>query len=157
MFYKVLYFTDSFYSVWTWIQHWFFKKLCGTTCYPSFLLEMPSKPLDLRARSLFTVSVDWWASCSLRLLLSTNLAPPPLDHFQRLCVNLYSKMLCSALASCAVEGGQVWVQTGNGLTLKHCPTISIALTAQASPALVLLPLQYCFGNWLYFPNSHVCT
>ena len=91
------------------------------------------------------------------LLLSTNLAPPPLDHFQCLCVSLYSKIICSALASCTVEEGQVWVQTGNKLTLRWCPTLSVALTAQALPALVRLPSQYCFGNWLSFPDSHVCT
>lgn len=141
MFYKVLYCTDSFYSVWTWGQHWFFKKLCGTTCHQSFLLEMPPKPLDLCARSLLTVSVGWQASSSLRLLLGTSLAHPPQDHFQPLCVNLYSKMLCSVSASCTVEEGQVWIQAGNGLTLKCCPRISVALTTQALPALMLLPLR----------------
>lgn len=60
-------------------------------------------------------------------------------------------------ASCTVEEGQVWIQAGNELTLKCCATISVALTAQALLALMLLPLQYCFGNWLSFPNSHVCT
>lgn len=140
-----------FYSVWTWIQHWFFKKLCGTTCYQQFLLEMAPKPPGLCARSLLTVSVGWWAYFSLRIRLSTNLACPPQHHFQRLAVSFCSKMLCSEPASCSAGEGQVWTPAGNEFTLKCCPMISTALTAQALPALLLL--QSFLGNWLSFPGK----
>lgn len=60
-------------------------------------------------------------------------------------------MLCSVPASCTAGEGQVWTPAGSELTLKCCPMISTALTAQALPAL--LPLESFSESWLSFPGK----